>query len=196
MFQKRVLQLCGVVLAMTYCDFAIAQPPTRPASDVSGNAGSELSKVYRRDIGTGYSGSSLNSIALNSARARVGNYGQQTTRSGSIGVGLEAGPTAKPFSSFSPSPTTSPYLNLFREDLDGSSDFNYQTLVRPMLQQQQFNQRMQQQGVDIARRLQAISAQADFNPEGSQTQYPTGHQTAQNYYGHYYPALNAGRRGR
>ena len=90
-------------------------------------------------------------------------------------------------------PTVSPYLNLFRDDLDGSGDFNYQTLVRPMLQQQQYNQQAQRQSLEISRRLQAIAAQGDFNAAGSKDQYPTGHQTVFQYYGHHYPAMNAAR---
>jgi hypothetical protein len=78
-------------------------------------------------------------------------------------------------------------MNLFREDLDGNSDFNYQTLVRPQLQQQQFNQQLDRQAQDTAQRLQQISAQADFKPQGNENQAPTGHQTVFMYYGHYYP---------
>lgn len=83
----------------------------------------------------------------------------------------------------------SPYLNLFREDLDGQSDFNYQTLVRPQLQQQAVNERMQREATEFNRRLQALGAQSDFNPAGSVSMPPTGHQTVFMYYGHYYPQM-------
>jgi hypothetical protein len=46
----------------------------------------------------------------------------------------------------------------------------------------------------MARRLQSIAAQSDFNPSGSTAQPPTGHQTVFQYYGHYYPAMQ--QRGR
>jgi hypothetical protein len=111
-----------------------------------------------------------------------------STRGGPSSFDLGSGAISKPFSSYSPSPTVSPYLNLFREDLQGESDLNYQTLVRPMLQQQQFNEQMQRQGIEIAQRLQSIAAQADYNPQGSQSMYPTGHKTVFNYLGHFYPA--------
>jgi hypothetical protein len=87
-----------------------------------------------------------------------------------------------------------PYLNQLREERDGSSDFNYQTLVRPLLQQQQFNQQVERQAIDLARRMQSMAAQSDFNPEGSTTQFPTGHQSVFMYYGHYYPTANVRRR--
>ena len=102
---------------------------------------------------------------------------------------------SKPFSSVSSSPTVSPYLNLFRDDLDGSGDFNYQTLVRPQLNQLQLNQQFQNQNVELNRRVQAISAQRNYaNPAGSEQIYPTGHPTAFGYHGRYYPALSGGRR--
>jgi hypothetical protein len=82
-------------------------------------------------------------------------------------------------------------MNLFREDLDGSSDFNYQTLVRPQLQQLQTNQQFQNQNQDLYRRVQSISAQSDYkNPAGAENQYPTGHQTTFGYHGRYYPGMN------
>ncbi len=46
----------------------------------------------------------------------------------------------KPFSNYRPAPTVSPYMNLFRGD---SGDFDYQTLVQPMLRQQELNRRQQ-----------------------------------------------------
>ncbi|MCI0353163.1 MAG: hypothetical protein L0Z53_27405, partial [Acidobacteriales bacterium] len=188
MFRKLVLPWCAVLLGIATCHFAVAQglmsAPRNQGGRAAGYAATEMSRIMRQDLGTGYTGESLNRIALNSARANVANVGQQSTRPGPIGLGpaTATGPANKPFSSFSPSPTVSPYLNLFREDLDGNSDFNYQTLVRPQLQQQQFNQQQQRQNLDINARLQQISAQADFNPQGSQSQYPTGHQTARMYY--------------
>ena len=46
----------------------------------------------------------------------------------------------KPFSNYRSPPTVSPYMNLFRNN---GTAFDYQTLVQPMLQQQQINQRQQ-----------------------------------------------------
>lgn len=96
--------------------------------------------------------------------------------------------SSKPFSSFSAPPTVSPYMNLFRVDLNGNNNFNYSTLVRPQLQQQQMNQQLERQALQNSRRIQSIAAQADFNPAGSKDEYPTGHQTVFSYVGHYYPA--------
>jgi hypothetical protein len=180
------------VLAAIGCgQFAFAQGKLyepKPISRLGGPTGQALNQIYRESIGQGYSGSGLNLIALQNAQSRTPYVGQSGTSGGGaqIGLGLGASTASKPFSSVSPAPTTSPYLNLFREDPSGSSDVNYQTLVRPQLQQQQFNQQVERQNQEVARRLQAMYAQGDVNPQGDKNQYPTGHKTVFRYHGHYY----------
>ena len=93
---------------------------------------------------------------------------------------------ANPFRRINQHPTVSPYLNLFRTDLNGGSNFNYSTLVQPQLQQQQLNQQQQRQNYQTNRRLISIAAQADFNPQGSKDTAPTGHQTVFQYTGRYF----------
>jgi hypothetical protein len=155
-----------------------------------------LQQIYNQSVGTGYTASSINRMSLNSASARNYYNGPPAAQprgpsSPRIGLGIGASVAGKPFASYSQSPTVSPYLNLFRDDIEGGGDMNYNTLVRPMLQQQQINQQVQRQNMELARRVQAISAQSDFNPRGSESQLPTGHQTVYRYYGRYYPAMNA-----
>lgn len=184
--------------AMAVGPTAIAQvnKPTL-GSNSSSSSSNEIRNIYRDDIGDGYSGQSLNQISLQNARAQVGYYGQasfnnrsQSSLSASRVPTLGAAGASKPFTSVSSSPTVSPYLNLFRDDLDGSSDFNYQTLVRPQFQQLATNQQFQRQNTELTQRVQSISAQSAYhNPAGSETQYPTGHQTAFGYYGNYYPGM-------
>jgi hypothetical protein len=171
-------------------------------SSAGGYTGNEIRNIYRQDIGQGYTSDSLNAISMQNARARVGYFGQSsagmaTGSSMSSGPSLAPGRASKPFSQVSSSPTVSPYLNLFREDFDGGGDFNYQTLVRPQLQQQQLNQQFQRENYELARRVQSISAQSDYkNPAGSESIYPTGHQTSFGYYGSFYPGMNQQQRGR
>jgi hypothetical protein len=189
--------LWGVV---GYCQIAGAQVPSptnfAPKSDTGGFTGQALNQIYRSDIGQGFNISSLNQLALQNARAQVPYVGQSTsTRIPSGPVGGAPQRSSKPFSSFSPSPTTSPYLNLFREDIEGGGDFNYQTLVRPQLQQQQFNQQIERQNLEISRRLQAYSAQGAFRPEGDRNQIPTGHRSMFLYFSHFHPSAGP-RRGR
>jgi hypothetical protein len=103
-------------------------------------------------------------------------------------LGLSPSSAGKPFAGVTPSPTVSPYLNLFREDLSGNDDLNYQTLVRPQLEQQRVNAQVQRQNMELSRRVQSLSARSDYNPQGNQNQYPTGHPTVFNYHGRYYPS--------
>ncbi|MFO0791077.1 MAG: hypothetical protein U0805_16580 [Pirellulales bacterium] len=112
--------------------------------------------------------------------------GMNSTRVGGL-YGSGGSLRSKPFAAYTPQEPVSPYLNLFRVDLNGTNQFNYSTLVRPQLQQQQTNEQLERQNLQNARRLQAIAAQPTSNPEGAKDQYPTGHQTVFNYMGHYFP---------
>ena len=80
----------------------------------------------------------------------------------------------KPFSGYSPAPTTSPYLNLFREDFAGNSDLNYNTLVRPQLQQQAFNQQVQRQGQEMVASDAVDGRSKRLQPAGGQKPIPHG----------------------
>lgn len=101
-------------------------------------------------------------------------------------------PTSKPFSNVSRSPTVSPYMNLFNDSITGDNDFNYQTIVRPQLQQQQFNQQVQRQSAQLNQRMSALSARNDYNISGNQEVMPTGHSATFRYHSRFYPALGGG----
>ncbi len=131
---------------------------------------------------------SLNTQSLNMLRNMYTTNSSMPSSRPAASVGAADVPQSKPFSAYTPQPTVSPYLNLFRVDLNGNNDFNYSTLVQPQLQQQRLNQQMQQQALENSRRVQKIAAQADYNPQGSKDEYPTGHQTVFSYTGHYFPA--------
>ena len=173
-----------LLAALGSCNLASAQLYSAP--DVSNvknlfgapNVATRMSGLQQSIRNSGYSGrnapSNMPSMA-GSGGARIG-----------LGVNTSSGGGSKPFSSYTTAPTVSPYLNLFRNDLNGQSDFNYSTLVKPQLQQLQTNQQLQGQAVQTNRRLTSIAAQADFNPNGSKNEAPTGHQTVYNYMGHYY----------
>lgn len=168
---------------------------TKPRASSGGFSDTDMRSIYQQDVGQGYTSTSLNQLSLQNARAQVGNYGQASARPGASMSGGRAptlGPSRanKPFSSVGSSPTVSPYMNLFRDDLDGNGDFNYQTLVRPQVQQLATNQQFQRQNNEISQKVQAISAQSAYgNPAGSEQVYPTGHQTAFGYYSRFYPGM-------
>ena len=169
MFRKCMLPLCGVAVALSSAAVALGQYPS-----------------------SGSGALSLNQLALrNAQQAMQQTFNQQSSGmpgAGRIGLGLDQSYSgSKPFTGFSNGPAVSPYLNLFRVDQNGFQGFNYSTLVQPELQQQQFQQQQRQQNSTTTRRLQAISAQADYNVAGSKEENPTGHQTVFQYMDHYYP---------
>jgi len=81
-------------------------------------------------------------------------------------------------------------MNLFRTDLDGNDDLNYQTLVQPQLRQMEYNRQFSIQEQQINRRIQALSARNAYSPQGSPNLMPTGHGATHRYYSHFYPQLN------
>jgi hypothetical protein len=145
---------------------------------------------YSGYSGTG--GTSLNQMALkNAQQLLMQSYQPQMSSMSGARIGLGVGQSlsgSKPFSNYSPGPTVSPYLNLFRVDLGGGNN-NYSTLVQPQLRQQAINQQQQQVDTQTARRLQSIQAESAYNTQGNQQIYPTGHQTVFNYMGNYYPPI-------
>jgi hypothetical protein len=171
MFRKFMWQVCGLAIALSSGAVALGQYSSPSSSGA---------------------GTSLNQMALRNAQQIMQQSMSQSSTgmpgAGRIGLGLDTSYSgAKPFTGFSQGPAVSPYLNLFRVDQNGFQGFNYSTLVAPQLRQQQLNQQQQVQNQQTTRRLQAISAQADYNVQGSKEEFPTGHQTVFQYMGHYYP---------
>lgn len=158
------------------------------ANSIAGSGGLRGSSIFGSGgMGGFYSGSRFAGIVgqgLYGGGTPTGMPAAASRAPSSIGTSTSGN---KPFSSYSSPPTVSPYMNLFRVDLNGNNNFNYSTLVRPQLQQQQMNQQLERQNLQNSRRIQSIAAQADYNPQGAKDMYPTGHQTAFSYMGHYYP---------
>jgi hypothetical protein len=191
-----VFGFCALAL-LSSTQMAVAQVDT-PISTTGGDTGEALKSLYRSDVGTGYTINSLNAIALQNAQATVPYVGQSgsvdDTPAATIGPGIGARST-KPFSSITSTPTVSPYLNLFRTSTNGTSAFNYQTLVRPQLQQQAINQSQQRQNLEVDRKVQALAARGAYSSAaGSDQQAPTGHQSTYMNYGHYYADENPHRK--
>lgn len=76
-------------------------------------------------------------------------------------------------------PTVSPYLNLFRQGSNGLP--NYQTLVRPELQQLRTNSYQQSEITQL--RSQVASEQQQAQTRGIPQ---TGHESRFRYYSHFY----------
>lgn len=161
-------------------------------------------QIRNEAIGTGYTTSSV--LANSFARARgpgISNFQQRTTTASS-GFGRTSaslplttgGGGTKPFTSLNRSPTVSPFLNLFNTGIGGSSSSfdNYNTLVRPQLDQQRTNRQLQVQNQKLNQKVQAISASPAFQAQGSERIMQTGHSTTFGYYSRFYPGLSQRRR--
>jgi len=187
MFPWRWQLTAIVALSVLYgTESAVAQ--------TGGYADRELNRIRNRDVGTYTVDRTIQAVvARDQIRGVSGVTQSSLPRRSYSDLGISSGSLGKPFSTVTPSPTVSPYLNLFREDLSDAGDLNYQTLVRPQLDQQRINAQVQRQNTELSRRVQSISARSDYgNPRGSESQYPTGHPTTFGYYSHFYPS--AGRR--
>jgi hypothetical protein len=134
-------------------------------------------------------------IGLMQPRVGGGNASITPRRAQAASFGAPVGtPSSKPFSGVANTPTVSPYMNLFNDSITGDNDFNYQTIVRPQLQQQQFNQQVQRQATQLNQRMTALSARNDYNVTGNQEVMPTGHSATFKYHSRFYPALEQRRR--
>jgi hypothetical protein len=203
MIRSLFIQGCALLIAVSSAALAVGQYNTygqatlpapvqtnafNPFVSLPGFAGQQLSQLYNQNVSTRTP--SLNQLALRNAQAITQNSMQQQTASmGTARIGLGTNTSysgTKPYSNYSTGPSVSPYLNLFRNDLNGQNQFNYSTLVEPQLQQQQMNQQLSRQTSSNERRLQSIAAQSDYNPQGDRNEAPTGHQTVFQYFGHYY----------
>jgi hypothetical protein len=91
---------------------------------------------------------------------------------------------SKPFSSYRPGPSVSPYLGLSAPFT--SSATNYYTQVRPALEQQKLNDQMARQNASMQRQLNRMAVQPPYDPTGSEGRAPTGHASVFMNYGGYY----------
>jgi len=81
-------------------------------------------------------------------------------------------------------PTVSPYLNLLLPgNLPGT---NYQTLVRPALEQQRINREQELQLNRLQQQFSTALQSSTTRPRHEQGIRPTGHQAAFFHYSHYY----------
>lgn len=136
-------------------------------------ASNQISRLTNRDV-RNYSVSALNQRDINAGRYSLSSVSRQIS------------PIKKPFSNVQSRSTVSPYLSLFNEGFSNSGD-NYNTLVRPQLDQQRINQQTRRQEQAINARFQSLSAKPAFSPQGNQNILSTGHPTTYFNLSHYYP---------
>ena len=127
------------------------------------------------------------SFAVPQSTGALGPRGRPPSAPASVG--------SKPFGNYTPAPTISPYMNLYREGVTGID--NYNALVRPVIEQQQRNQRTQR---ELSRLQQSTRAQSSnlqrlnqrtnpyqravpsYGSGGQQGQRPAGYMNYHQYY--------------
>jgi hypothetical protein len=91
-------------------------------------------------------------------------------------------------------PTVSPYLNLLRND-GVSGIANYQTLVRPQIEQRELAVIQENENQRLQRQINAQQTSIDgIQRQRAQRVFSTGHQTRFLNYSDYYPGFSAARR--
>lgn len=94
-------------------------------------------------------------------------------------------PISKPFKNVQQRPTVSPYLNLVRDDNGAAA--NYQTLVRPQMEQIDFNRQQQTRLDRLDRQFQSFRNENAYPIQGSEQLRETGHSTRFMNRSHFYP---------
>jgi hypothetical protein len=109
-----------------------------------------------------------------------------------INPGVAPSPTAisqKPFSGYSPPPTYSPYMNLFRTDNDRGRVNNYYSLVRPAVDQQRVNYQTQNSLQSLQTTTRVQGSQLEQLNQRTQPPRPAANPSFMNYQ-NYYPGLS------
>jgi hypothetical protein len=91
----------------------------------------------------------------------------------------------KQFGNYSRKPAVSPYMQLLNNQ-NGTAT-NYQSLVRPQLDQNSFNR----QSASAIKQLQTQASRgpSQSGSEGNQKLRATGHRASRENYSHYFPAM-------
>ncbi len=123
------------------------------------------------------------------ARQKAANPAFRPPAIGTRNLGIPSGsPANKPFTYVQDTPTVSPYQNLYREDL-GDAAPNYYSIVKPQLDQNNFQRQQQLRNQQVSRQMQDLQSQSPYAPQGSRQIMPTGHGTIYGYYSHFYPNM-------
>lgn len=86
-------------------------------------------------------------------------------------------------------PTVSPYLNLLQNNSILGPPTNYQSLVRPLVDQ---NSAIQRQGASLSRLQQQVNSGGGGGAGNSGSRAGTGHASRFMNYSHYYPSARPG----
>lgn len=173
----------------------LAQQSAAQSGSRGGFTNQQLSRFSRQASGANFTSQAFVRQAYSQGVDLRGGFGagrniSRNFNSGAAGFGGgRSRPSSRPFSNISRRPSLSPYLGLFQEGFDENENaLAYQTIVRPQLRQQRFNNQVRRQAAQMEARLQSIAAGSGFNAQGNQQLAPTGVSPgAYRFLSHYYP---------
>lgn len=154
----------------TYCDNIVT-------AQTSGQKNYVKDLLYRQNRGTSSSFFSVDRIKQRNQfnlvpTAGVSGLNRKTFSSSLASSSSSTSQRKKPFRGVTRGPAVSPYLSLSRPF---GSATDYQTLVRPMREQQRQQEQMQRYTIQNQRRLNQMAARAPYNTRGDENAAPTGH---------------------
>jgi len=94
---------------------------------------------------------------------------------------------SRPFDAQARRPSVSPYMNLINNNTGVAT--NYQSLVRPQIDQQNYNSHSSSAIKNLQRQTNSLQ-RAKSGSEGNQKLRPTGHAAMRQNYSHFYPGLS------
>lgn len=187
-------QTCFLLAGLLLAGFAASTASAQFGTGGGGVADFQMRQIRNQSIGNNFSVDAVNRQTLMQGVAQLPQTGvpsinRNLSRPSNIG---SRRPAQRPFSNLNRRPTVSPYLQLFNSEnsFDPGFSTDYQTLVRPQLEQRRVNEQLRRESAQLELRLQNIAAQPAFRPTGNQNLAPTGFgASTYRYYSHFYPQI-------
>jgi hypothetical protein len=134
----------------------------------------QLKQLNNRNSASAFTSQRVMSGVLNRS---IPQYNFSTVNRGLLKGAMGSSTTMrqKPFSQVQRGPSVSPYLGLVSDNPFTSTTTNYFNNVRPQLEQQKMNEKLQMQNIKMQRQLEEIAARPPYDVTGSEERAPTGH---------------------
>jgi hypothetical protein len=134
----------------------------------------QLNQLNKRNSASAFTSQRVMSNVINRS---IPQYNFSTVNRGLLkgAMGTPMASRQKPFSQVQRGPAVSPYLGLVSDNPFTSTTSNYLNKVRPQLEQQKMNEKLQMQNIKMQRQLEDIAARPPYDITGSEERAPTGH---------------------
>jgi hypothetical protein len=160
--------------------FAVLASPASAQNSYVQNLNNQLKA---RNSASGFTSTYLTNQTINRT---VPQYSFSNVNRGLLSNATASRSQAKPFSSYNRASGITPYMGLLASNPFTSTTDNYFSIVRPQLEQQKINEKLEQRNIMLQRQLNDIAVQGASNPQGAVDKAPTGHVAVYMNYGGYY----------